>query len=253
MTETEQKLKKAGIENARFEAKEIDRAFCGAERKNAINRRIEGEPLQYILGEWEFYSLPFLVGEGVLIPRPDTETLCDIAIDFIKDKSLKCIDLCSGSGAVAIAVEKNCKNAKVFALEKSDKAFSYLEKNVALNNSSVTAIKGDLFEAPKEKFDVILSNPPYIPTADLRSLQREVQFEPEMALDGGEDGLLFYKGIIENWLPALNRGGLLAVECGIGQAEDIANLFRKVKLSDVTIKNDLCGVQRVIFGTLDNV
>ena len=244
-------LKEAGIEDARFEAKEIAR-LPKEHQKDAIERRLSGEPLQYIIGEWEFYSLPFLVGKGVLIPRPDTETLVDCALEFIGSHPLSCIDLCSGSGAVAIAVEKNSR-AKVSALEKSEEAFYYLEKNIKLNNSEVLAIKGDINDAPREKYDVILSNPPYIPTGDLAGLQKEVQREPRMALDGGLDGLDFYKIIVKNWLPALNSGGMIAVECGIGQAEDIKGLFLAAGLENVGTKSDLCGVQRVIFGTLHNV
>lgn len=240
-------LKEAGIEDARFEAKEIAR-LPEERQKDAVNRRLSGEPLQYILGEWEFYSLPFLVGDGVLIPRPDTETLVDCALEFLGSRPLSCIDLCSGSGAVAIAVEKNSR-AKVSALEKSQAAFCYLEKNIKLNNSAVKAIRGDINEAPREKYDVILSNPPYIPSGDIKALQREVQREPKMALDGGFDGLDFYRIIIKNWLPALNPGGMLAVECGIGQAEEIKKLFSAAGLEKVSVKNDLCGVQRVIFGT----
>ena len=192
--EIEKTLLENGIENPRFEAKELYNAFSGEELKKAIERRIKGEPLQYILGEWEFYSLPFIVGEGVLIPRPETELLVDLALKYATKES-KIIDLCSGSGAIAIAIAKNT-GASLFALEKYEKALNYLEKNIALNKANVKVIKEDLFNfEPSEKFDIIISNPPYIKKADLASLQKEVRFEPMTALDGGEDGLIFYRHI----------------------------------------------------------
>lgn len=245
--DVEKLLKENGIENARFEAKELHNAFCGEELKTAIKRRIDGEPLQYILGEWEFYSLPFIVGEGVLIPRPETELLVDLALEEIKEGS-KVIDLCSGSGAIAIAIAKNSK-ATVCALEKYEKAFSFLEKNVALNNAKVKLIKEDLFEfLPQDKFDIIISNPPYIKTAVLDSLQKEVKREPMSALDGGEDGLIFYRHIAK-LSKCLNSGGKIMVEIGFDQAEAVQEIFKQNGLIPKVYK-DLSGVQRVIIGTL---
>lgn len=245
--EIEEILLNNNIENSRFEAKELYNAFSGEELKKAIERRLKGEPLQYILGEWEFYSLPFIVGEGVLIPRPETELLVDLALKYAT-KDSKIIDLCSGSGAIAIAVAKNT-GAKVYALEKYEKAFNYLEKNIALNNAKVTVIKEDIFNfSTNEKFDIILSNPPYIKTADLEDLQKEVKREPMTALDGGEDGLIFYRHIA-TLKKHLNKGGKIMVEIGFDQAEAVQELFKKSGLL-TEVHKDLNGVQRVIIGTL---
>lgn len=245
--EIEQILANAGIENSRFEAKELYNAFSGDELKKAVERRISGEPLQYILGEWEFYSLPFIVGKGVLIPRPETELLVDLALKYIKENS-RVIDLCSGSGAIAVAVAKN-SNAKVYALEKYSQAVEYLQKNIALNKANVMVIQQDLFEfTSQEKFDIIISNPPYIKSEVLPSLQKEVQHEPMSALDGGKDGLIFYRHIA-SMKSLLNKGGKIIVEIGYDQADDVTEIFKKNGLITETVI-DLSGVQRVIIGTL---
>lgn len=251
-------LESAGIESADFEARQLarhiekDGILDEADIKSVVSRRTDGEPLQYILGEWEFYSLPFLCGEGVLIPRADTETLCEKAIEVIGDKAVDCIDLCSGSGCVAVTLDKYCKNAKVCALEKYDKAYEYLEKNIALNGSDVKPIKGDLFE-PFGLFDVIVSNPPYIETGVLAELQEEVKREPMTALDGGDDGLLFYRAIAEKWVPHLKKGGFMAVEIGYDQAAAVSELFSAAGLENVGVCKDLGGNERVVFGTLGNI
>lgn len=245
--EIEQILANAGIENSRFEAKELYNAFSGDELKKAVERRISGEPLQYILGEWEFYSLPFIVGKGVLIPRPETELLVDLALKYIKENS-RVIDLCSGSGAIAVAVAKN-SNAKVYALEKYSQAVEYLQKNIALNKANVMVIQQDLFEfTSQEKFDIIISNPPYIKSEVLPLLQKEVQHEPMSALDGGKDGLIFYRHIA-SMKSLLNRGGTIMVEIGYDQADDVTEIFKQNGLITETVI-DLSGVQRVIIGTL---
>ena len=218
-------------------------------------RRAQGEPLQYLLGEWEFMGLPFAVGEGVLIPRPETELLCETALQFLKDRSKgteRVLDLCAGSGAVGITVAAYFPQAEVTAVEKSADAFCYLTQNAEKNRVPVEAVRGDVLCPPDGfedgTFDAILSNPPYIPAGDLAGLQREVQHEPRMALDGGEDGLKFYRAILSLWTPLLKPGGLLAVECGIGQGKDIADLFQQRGIRDVRIKNDLSGIDRVVLG-----
>lgn len=246
-SDIEKILKENKIEAYRFEAKELYNAFCGEELEKAINRRISGEPLQYILGEWEFYSLPFYVGEGVLIPRADTELLVDLALERIKPNH-RVIDLCSGSGAIAVALSKNC-DAEIYALEKYEKAIGYLEKNIALNKAKVTVIKKDIFDfTPTEKFDLIVSNPPYIKEAELVDLQKEVQFEPVTALLGGEDGLIFYR-YIATLAKYLNDGGAIMVEIGCTQGDEVSEIFKAAGL-ETTIHNDLNGLQRVIIGTL---
>jgi len=245
--EVEKRLNEGGIENSRFEAKELVNSFSGEELEKAVNRRLKGEPLQYILGEWEFYSLPFFVGSGVLIPRPETELLVDLILENLKDNQTV-IDLCSGSGGVAVAVAKN-SGANVYALEKYPNAINYLEKNIALNNAKVNVIKEDIFNFdPNVKFDIIASNPPYIKSGDLAFLQKEVQFEPMTALDGGEDGLMFYRHIA-TLKKHLNKGGKIMVEVGYDIVSEVENLFKAEGLVTTTHK-DLNGVQRVIIGTL---
>ncbi len=242
----------AGIGPAAFEARQLA-AFAGGDEerlRQLVRRRIDGEPLQYLLGEWEFYGLPFYVGSGVLIPRPDTETLADLAIEFLQDREADCIDLCSGSGCLAVSVEKNCKNTQVTAVEKSDRAYNFLLKNIELNKSRVKAVKGDITKDVFGRYDLIISNPPYIKTQDLETLQQEVQHEPRAALDGGEDGLYFYREIASKWVPCLKQGGMLAVEIGIGQQEDVKRLLSEAGLKNIGERKDLCGVVRVIFGTL---
>ncbi len=256
---TAKKLHEAGIPSARFEAaqlidflKDDGGEVDFYELSALVDRRLAGEPLQYVIGMWEFYSLPFYVGPGVLIPRGDTEHLCDVAIEFIGDRSVKCIDLCSGSGCVAIAIEKNCKNAEVSALEKYKEAYSYLEKNIYLNRSNVKPILGDIEQKGEGRYDIIVSNPPYITKEEMKELDPLVLAEPETALYGGEDGLYFYKKIIENWLPALNPGGMLALEIGYKQAEDVAALLAAAGLENIEVRKDYGGNDRVVFGTVAN-
>lgn len=215
-------------------------------------KRAEHYPLQYILGEWEFYSLPFKVSEGVLIPRPDTELLVDTALEYIGSaKGLNIIDLCSGSGAIAVAISKYKSGQNVVALEKSKTAFSILKENIKLNAAKVTAVLGDVFEPDENEYDLIVSNPPYIESSELESLQDEVKHEPTMALDGGEDGLRFYKAIANLWVPKLKHGGALMVEIGYTQAQEVMRIFEEVGLKHIECKKDLSGNDRVIIGTVN--
>lgn len=219
-----------------------------------IERRLSGEPLQYILEEWEFMGLPFKVGEGVLIPRPETEILAEFAFDFLKKKNVPVVfDLCSGSGCIAISVAKFCPNSTVYAVEKSDAAFNYLMKNIELNGvKNVKAVKGDVFDktilfgiAP----DLILSNPPYIRSSDIDGLQSEVKKEPITALDGGEDGYDFYRVIASDWIKQIKSGGAIAVECAEDQTEYICELFSE-HASDVKAYNDLSGLPRGVIALI---
>lgn len=261
-----QLLENGGIENARFEAQQLLKS-AGFDKTSLItepntelsgnifkqigakvSRRLSGEPLQYILGEWEFYGLPFKVGEGVLIPRQDTETLVDAAARFLKERGeRKTLDLCAGSGCIGIALAV-CADAEVICVEKSERAFSYLKENIALNNASVKPILGDVFEdIPSGEFDLIISNPPYLSANDMRSLQKEVEFEPETALFGGEDGLDFYRRLLEIYPKKLKNGGMIAFEVGIGQDGAVCEMFRENSL-EPHVEKDLCGVNRVIYG-----
>lgn len=218
----------------------------------AAARRADGEPLQYILGEWEFLDLTLKVGGGVLIPRPDTELLCETAAAHLRSYSEPAVlDLCAGSGCVGLGVWSLCRGASVTAVELHDAALGYLRDNAArYQEAHLTVLQDDIL-APKltyGTFDAILSNPPYIPTADLPALMREVQHEPKTALDGDADGLRFYRAIAADWTAHLNRGGLLAVEVGIGQAADVAALFEESGLQNVRVFRDLGGVERVVCG-----
>ena len=266
-----ERLTQSGNDNVRFEAEQLLQKATGADKlklltepmyevsdvqaadfEALLERRISGEPLQYILGEWEFYGLPFKVGEGVLIPRQDTETLVELVLEQ-KPQGKLCADLCAGSGCIGITLAKE-GGCKVHSYELSDKAFGYLGDNISLNAAEdiVTAIKADvlseqtLSDAPM--YDIIVSNPPYLTAQDMRELDREVTHEPEMALFGGEDGLDFYRRMMAMWVKKLKQGGFFAVEIGMGQEEDVMRIFRDNGLTADCIK-DQCGIYRVVFGT----
>lgn len=266
---TKSELSSGGVENAAFEAEQLLRASgidklllitepgrliaedISAEIRSRVSRRVSGEPLQYILGEWEFYGLPFCVGEGVLIPRQDTETIVEVALRFLEERgasSRKTLDICAGSGCIGIALAK-LANADVTCVEKSEKAFDYLKKNAALNVVSITAVLGDAFDeqSARGEFDLIVCNPPYLTAEDMRSLQREVKFEPEAALFGGEDGMDFYRRLIPMYSTKLNPGGMFAVEIGMGQENAVCELFRTSGLNP-QMKQDANGIIRVIYG-----
>lgn len=271
--EITEKLENAAIEDAKFEAEQIVTSVCdislsqlllnGAEEISAkkqdkifavTEKRCEHYPLQYLLGEWEFYSLPFKINEGVLIPRPDTEILVDTALDYIADsENMDIADLCSGSGCIAIAVEKNAPENRVTAYEKYDAAYKCLCENIKLNNSQAEAVCYDIADGPDKHFDMILSNPPYIKSRDIPSLQKEVGFEPTTALDGGEDGLKFYRIICDKWVPYLKDGGVLITEIGYDQKADVIKIFENANLTCVECKTDYEGNDRVVIGTKNSV
>ncbi|WP_440447323.1 peptide chain release factor N(5)-glutamine methyltransferase [Ruminococcus sp.] len=217
-------------------------------------KRLSHEPLQYIIGKWSFMGIDLLVGEGVLVPRDDTEVVTSLCIDFLSGKeNPSVIDLCAGSGAISLALEKYA-NCKVTAVELSDKAFSYLTQNIKLNNSAVNALNGDIFECHKDiadnSLDLIVSNPPYIKSADIAALQEEVQHEPVMALDGGESGLDFYRRIVPLWKSKLKAGGALAFELGEGQYDEVCRILADNGFGGITESIDFGGIQRAIIGTL---
>lgn len=266
-------LENNNIENSKFEAQSLlQKAFsldrvgfiihktdkadenCSHNFLNFIEKRISGEPLQYILGEWSFMGFDFKVGRGVLIPRDDTEVVVNLCIDFLKNRAdKKTVDLCSGSGAIAVALDK-ISGAKVTAVEIDETAFSYLETNVKENNSSVKPVMADALKIcdtfADGELDLIVSNPPYIKSADIETLQKEVQLEPRLALDGGEDGCDFYREIVNRWSRKLKKGGALAFELGEGQADAVKALMTEQGFSDFRISLDFGGVQRAIIGTL---
>ena len=219
-----------------------------------IKRRCEHEPLQYLLESWSFCGFDFCVGKGVLIPRDDTEVVVDLCVDYLKNsENKKVIDLCAGSGAISVALEK-LAGAEVTALELSDDAFKFLKKNIKLNDSKVKAIKGDVFTAycgfEDNHFDLIVSNPPYIKTDDIQTLQAEVRQEPKLALDGGKSGYDFYEAIIKHWSAKLRHGGALAFELGENQSDYVAELMKSQDFENIRTSLDLGGVQRAIIGTM---
>ena len=231
-----------------FSETEVDKTTA-EKAMSFAKRRLSHEPLQYILGKWEFYGREFFVGEGVLIPRPETELLIDITLNELSGKTKPvCYDLCSGSGCIGITVSKEIPDSRVYMLEKSEKAFAYLEKNV-VHNTAVNSkpLLGDVFdECPfEEKADIILSNPPYICSDVIPSLQPEVHKEPQMALDGGDDGLIFYRRIADYWSDRLNSNGIIVVEIGDEQGESVSEIFRK-RFYDVRVIKDFSGNDRVV-------
>lgn len=220
---------------------------------NAAERRAAGEPLQYLLGTWDFLDLTLEVGEGVLIPRPETELLCQLVAENLKTSPHKHVyDLCAGSGCVGLGIASLCREASVTALELSDKAFDHLERNIGrYPDLKMKAVQADIlteYDRFDGTVDAIVSNPPYIPTCDLDSLQREVQHEPRMALDGDADGYRFYRAIAEHWLPKLSSDGFVAVEVGIGQAQTVADLFRQHGMDHTEVHADFAGIDRVVIG-----
>lgn len=220
-----------------------------------IGRRLTGEPLQYILGEWELMGLPFKVKSCALIPRQDTETLIEEALSLVKAKKYgSLLDVCTGTGCIAISVAKLGEVRKVTATDISAECVELAKSNAELNGVSVSVIEADLFKPffcdELGKFDMITANPPYIPTDELSSLQREVLNEPRLALDGGSDGLIFYRRIAEECKAHLNKDGCVIMEVGIGQAHDVAFLFEK-DFDDIRIIKDICGRERVVVATYD--
>ncbi|MGN0526893.1 MAG: peptide chain release factor N(5)-glutamine methyltransferase [Acutalibacteraceae bacterium] len=219
--------------------------------ESCVNRRASREPLQYIIGKWDFHKFTFKVGNGVLIPRPETELLVEFAQDKIKKVPVTTVlDLCCGSGCVGITVAKLFPDVKVYCVDISDTAIEYTNENKKLLGAeNVTVVKADVLEPTGflglPRPDIILSNPPYIKTSEMSDLQKEVTFEPTLALDGGEDGLVFYRSLCENWFPFINKGGALAMECGENQARDILSMFLNKAQTGRIIK-DMQGIERVV-------
>ena len=200
---------------------------------NAIEEVIGGKPVQYITNEQSFMNLKFYVDENVLIPQPDTEVLVETALTEV-DKTIKILDLCTGSGAIAVALEHFLeeKEVEIVATDISEKALEIAKKNAIANNANtkIKFIQSDLFaQIPKQKFDLIVSNPPYIETETIKTLSKEVQHEPKIALDGGEDGLAFYRRIAKEAFDYLEDGGKLLLEIGYNQKEKVMALLQKEK------------------------
>lgn len=238
-------LKGIAGEDAHLEAKWLY-DFCTNEQQlNAlVARRQSGEPLQYLLGEWEFFGLPIRVSPAVLIPRADTETLVEHAIEAIKKQGYKtCLDACTGSGCVAIAIASRTGIA-VSATDISKQAIDLAKQNACLNGVDICFMLGDLL-CGTGKYDIIVCNPPYLSKMDMHQLQKEVSYEPRLALYGGEDGLDFYRRLRADYGEHLNDGGVLMMEIGSTQADAIKNIF-----GTVTIVKDICNNDRVAICTL---
>ena len=216
-----------------------------------IRKRAEHVPLQYITGEQEFMGLNFNVNSNVLIPRQDTETLVEEALKVAKP-GMKILDMCTGSGCVLISIMKNVHGVEGFGYDISKQAINVAKDNAKLNDVSAVFERSNLFEdVMDEHFDMIVSNPPYIKTAEIAELMPEVaEFEPIEALDGKEDGLYFYREIIEKCVDYLTDEGYLLFEIGYDQADDVSAMLKNAGFLDVRVQKDLAGNDRVVMGHL---
>ena len=265
-------LESAGCDAPAFDAGCLFRKAFGLDRQQRVMRSAEnapeeetaaylslareraaGRPLQYLLGEWPFLGMALAVGEGVLIPREETELLVRTAAEMLKGRpSPRAADLCAGSGAAALGLVSLLPDARVTAAEKYGGAFSFLERNVQRYGAGrVRAVRLDILRPEAASgfsgLDAVVSNPPYVRAGEIPSLQREVKREPREALDGGDDGLLFYRAIAALWLPKLRPGGAAAVEIGEDQAEAVAALFEPL-LDGIRVLRDFNGLDRVVCG-----
>ena len=215
---------------------------------DCISRRAQRIPLQHITGEQEFMGLPFIVNEHVLIPRQDTEILVEEALSHLSGNE-QVLDMCTGSGCILISLEHYRKGIRAVGADISDEALQVAKRNAESLNADVTFLKSDLFEQVAERYDLIVSNPPYIRTKAIEELEEEVRLhDPMIALDGKEDGLYFYKKITEKSRKHLKQGGWLLFEIGYDQGEDVAKMMEKAGFTEVTVKKDLAGLDRVVSG-----
>lgn len=222
-----------------------------------LRRRLTGEPIAYVTGSWEFYGLPLVLDRSTLIPRTDTEALVSTALRILRARGktdARVLDLCCGSGCIACAVAHELPASRVVAADIDPKCVSICRKNVLLNSLSprVTAVEADALGAPPMligSFDMLISNPPYIASADIEWLDSSVRdFEPHRALDGGEDGLNFYREIIRRWKGVIRDGGYIIFEVGETQADDVQKLLRLASFKDVGCEKDTASIERVVFG-----
>ena len=218
--------------------------------ENCIKELIKGKPLQYITNKQEFMGLDFYVDENVLIPQPDTEILVEKAIEIAETtQKNKILDMCTGSGCIAISLAKKINNAQITAVDISNSALNVANKNAINNNveKKIKFINSDMFNNIEEKFDIIVSNPPYIETETINKLEIEVQNEPHLALDGGIDGLKFYKTIANNAFKYLNENGYLLLEIGYNQQNSVTQLLQDIgKYKNIETVKDLGGNYRVV-------
>lgn len=218
--------------------------------KELLAQRTKRMPLQYITGEQEFMGLPFRVNPHVLIPRQDTEILVEEALKRAKP-GMDVLDMCTGSGCIIISIWKSCTQIRAAASDVSEEALAVAAENAKKNKADVYFVQSDLFEQIKGKFDLIVSNPPYIPTKEISVLMPEVRdFEPRRALDGDGDGLIFYRRIVKDGKSYLKPGGFLLFEIGYDQGKAVSDLMRQAGYQDVEVKKDLAGFDRVVAGIL---
>jgi release factor glutamine methyltransferase len=263
----EEKLNSAGIEDAKHDAWllltficKIDRTFYYVhmdedmsveqvtEYESILSKRAEHVPLQYITGEQEFMGIPFRVNDAVLIPRQDTETLVEEALKVIRP-GMKVLDMCTGSGCILISILKNIVDVEGYGYDISKQAINVAKENAKLNHVNATFERSDLFEDVSDTFDVIVSNPPYIPTEVISGLMPEVaMYEPMQALDGKEDGLHFYRRIIADASKYLKPDGKLLFEIGHDQGESVPKLMKDAGFKEVRVIKDLAGNDRVVIG-----
>ncbi len=266
---TKKRLAAAGVEEVTFEAKAIIRHITGLSNNeiltNYMNELTEFQennltavlrqreiryPLQYIFGNWGFYKYKFNVGVGVLIPRSDTEILVETASEFLKDvENPQVLDLCAGSGCIGISLAKDYPNSAVVMVEKYDEASRYIDQNVKLNQAFNTLlIKGDVLEGDGKDsmYDLIVSNPPYIPQSELSLMNKETAFEPETALLCEGDGLKFYRTIAEVYKDSLKEGGMIAFEVGFSQAESVCDILKQNGYNQIKTIKDYNGINRVV-------
>ena len=268
LREVEARLTAAGCPDADFDAGELFRLVTGQDARLADRpltaeqaaklealtaRRATREPLQYLCGSWPFLDLELAVGPGVLCPRADTEVVAEAAAQMLAGvQAPKVLDLCAGTGCLGLGVKRFCPEADVTCVEKSPEAFRYLKKNAAsaLKQGTARAVEGDLFTywqgLPEGELDLIVSNPPYLTAAEMRQLQPEVAREPAMALEAGEDGLVFYRALAEHYQNALRPGGALALEIGWQQREAVTALLAANGWVDIACRKDYGGNDRCI-------
>lgn len=270
--ELRRQFRAAGISMAELEARELTAFAAGADKRQTANwayryldpetishirelaaRRLTGEPLAYILGEWDFCGRTFLVNRHVLIPRPDTEVLCQLAIEDARTRTApKVLDLCCGSGCIGLTLAAEIPDARVVAVDLSEDALVVARENARRLGvaSRYFSAAGDALGLPDGhlgRFDLLLCNPPYITAAEMRELDASVaEYEPRMALYGGEDGLDFYRNIARHWTGMMNPGGRMYFECGWKQAQDVAAIFDARGMHDIFMAEDLTGVLRVV-------
>lgn len=268
LREVEARLTAAGCPDADFDAGELFRLVTGQDARLADRpltaeqaaklealtaRRATREPLQYLCGSWPFLDFELAVGPGVLCPRADTEVVAEAAAQMLAGvQAPKVLDLCAGTGCLGLGVKRFCPEADVTCVEKSPEAFRYLKKNAvsALKQGMARAVEGDLFHywqgLPEGKLDLIVSNPPYLTAAEMQQLQPEVAREPAMALEAGEDGLVFYRTLAEHYQNALRPGGALVLEIGWQQREAVTALLAANGWVDIVCRKDYGGNDRCI-------